>query len=93
MSLLEPRLAILDEIDSGLDVDALRVVAEGINHLRSPGRAMLVITHYPRLLEMVQPDRVHVLRDGRIVRSGGHQLAHQIEIDGYGAATPVGALP
>jgi Fe-S cluster assembly ATP-binding protein len=83
MSLLEPRLAILDETDSGLDIDALRVVAAGVEHLRSPERAMLIITHYPRLLEYVRPDRVHVLTAGRIVRSGGYELAHELEADGY----------
>ncbi|MEO7430293.1 MAG: Fe-S cluster assembly ATPase SufC [Acidimicrobiales bacterium] len=86
MSLLEPRLAILDETDSGLDIDALRVVAEGVEHLRSPDRAMLIITHYPRLLEHVQPDRVHVLSEGRIIRSGDHRLAHELETEGYRAS-------
>jgi Fe-S cluster assembly ATP-binding protein len=85
LSLLEPRLAILDETDSGLDIDALRAVADGIERLRSPDRAMLVITHYPRLLEHVRPDRVHVLNGGRIVRSGDHRLAHELEAEGYGA--------
>jgi Fe-S cluster assembly ATP-binding protein len=84
MTMLEPRLAILDETDSGLDIDALRLVAEGIERLRSPERAMLVITHYPRLLELVRPDRVHVLQGGRIVRSGDHTLAHELEAEGYG---------
>ena len=88
MSMLEPRLAILDETDSGLDIDALRVVAEGIERLRSPDRSMLIITHHPRLLDDVLPDRVHVLSGGRIVRSGGHDLAHELEADGYGS-TPV----
>jgi Fe-S cluster assembly ATP-binding protein len=83
MSMLEPRLAILDETDSGLDIDALRVVAHGIERMRGPDRTMLVITHYPRLLELVRPDRVHVLRDGRIVRSGDHRLAHELEVAGY----------
>jgi len=92
MSLLEPRFAILDEVDSGLDIDALSVVAEGITRLRSPERAMLIITHYPRLLDLVRPDRVHVLRDGRIVQSGDHRLAHEIEADGYGVAGPAIAL-
>ncbi len=86
MSMLEPRLAILDETDSGLDIDALRVVAKGIERLRSPERSMLIITHHPRLLEDVQPDRVHVLDAGRIVRSGGHELAYELEADGYGAS-------
>ncbi|HEX6093714.1 MAG TPA: Fe-S cluster assembly ATPase SufC [Dongiaceae bacterium] len=84
MTLLEPTLAILDETDSGLDIDALKVVAKGINALRSPDRSMLVITHYQRLLDYVQPDFVHVLSDGRIVRSGGRELAHQLEKEGYG---------
>jgi Fe-S cluster assembly ATP-binding protein len=83
MALLEPRFAILDETDSGLDIDALRVVAEGIERLRRPDRAMLVITHYPRLLEHVRPDRVHVLQHGRIVRSGGYDLATELETHGY----------
>jgi Fe-S cluster assembly ATP-binding protein len=83
MSLLEPRLAILDETDSGLDIDSLRVVATGIERLRSPERSMLVITHYPRLLELVRPDRVHVLDDGRIVRTGDHHLAVELEAHGY----------
>ena len=83
MSMLEPRLAILDETDSGLDIDALRVVADGIERMRGPERTMLVITHYPRLLELVRPDRVHVLQDGRIARSGDHRLAHELETEGY----------
>ena len=87
MSMLEPRLAILDETDSGLDIDALRIVARGIERLRGPDRSMLVITHYPRLLELVRPDRIHVLDGGRIVRSGGHELAHELEADGYGGMT------
>lgn len=93
MSLLEPRLAILDETDSGLDIDALRVVARGIQGLRSPERAMLIITHYPRLLDSVQPDFVHVLSEGRIVRSGDSTLARELETEGYGPrveAVPVG---
>jgi Fe-S cluster assembly ATP-binding protein len=85
LSLLEPRLAILDEIDSGLDVDALRLVAQGIERLRGPERSMLVITHYPRLLDMVRPDRVHVLRHGRVERSGDHSLAAELELDGFDA--------
>jgi len=84
MSLLEPTLAILDETDSGLDIDALKIVAKGINALRAPQRAMLVITHYQRLLDYVKPDFVHVLSNGRIVRSGGSELAHQLEKEGYG---------
>ena len=83
MALLEPRLAILDETDSGLDIDALRVVADGVNRLRSPDRSMLVITHYQRLLEYIVPDKVHVLGQGRIVRSGGPELALELEARGY----------
>lgn len=90
MAVLEPRLAILDETDSGLDIDALEVVARGINALRAPHRSMLLITHYPRLLERVVPDRVHVMLGGRIVRSGGPELAHQLEREGYG--TLLGAV-
>jgi Fe-S cluster assembly ATP-binding protein len=90
LALLEPRLVVLDEIDSGLDVDALRVVASGIERLRSPERSILVITHYPRLLEMVVPDRVHVLREGRIERSGDATLAAELASVGFdpGRATP-----
>jgi Fe-S cluster assembly ATP-binding protein len=84
MALLEPTLCILDEPDSGLDIDALRVVAAGIERLRTPERSFIVITHYPRLLEHVRPDRVHVLQDGRIVRSGDADLARELERDGYG---------
>lgn len=83
MAVLDPKLAILDETDSGLDIDALRIVADGINGLRSPDRAIVVITHYQRLLDYVQPDFVHVLSDGRIIRSGGKELAHELERDGY----------
>jgi Fe-S cluster assembly ATP-binding protein len=83
MSMLEPRLAILDETDSGLDIDALRIVAEGVNRLRTPDRAMLVITHYQRLLEYIVPDRIHVLAGGRIARSGGKELALELEEKGY----------
>ncbi len=83
MALLKPRLAVLDETDSGLDIDALRVVADGINRMRSPERATLLITHYQRLLDHVQPDHVHVLMGGRIVRSGGPDLALQLEAEGY----------
>lgn len=83
MSMLEPSLAVLDETDSGLDIDALKVVAEGVNALRSPERAMLVITHYQRLLDYLVPDVVHVLIDGQIVRTGGKDLAHQLEKEGY----------
>ncbi len=84
MSLLEPRLAILDETDSGLDIDALRIVAGGVNALRGPQRAMIVITHYQRLLDYIVPDHVHVLAGGRIVRSGGKELALELERRGYG---------
>ena len=83
MTLLEPSLAILDETDSGLDIDALKVVADGINALRGPERAMVVITHYQRLLDHVVPDKVHVLAGGRIVRSGGSELALELESRGY----------
>jgi Fe-S cluster assembly ATP-binding protein len=83
MSLLEPTLALLDETDSGLDIDALKVVADGVNALRSPGRAMVLVTHYQRLLDHVVPDRVHVLAGGRIVRSGGRELALELERRGY----------
>jgi Fe-S cluster assembly ATP-binding protein len=83
MALLEPKLAVLDETDSGLDIDALRVVADGVNRLRSPDRAMLVITHYQRLLEHIVPDVVHVLSKGRIVRTGGRELALELEANGY----------
>jgi Fe-S cluster assembly ATP-binding protein len=83
MAVLEPTLAVLDETDSGLDIDALRVVADGVNAMRSPERAFLVITHYQRLLEYIVPDFVHVLVDGRIVRSGGKELALELEARGY----------
>jgi Fe-S cluster assembly ATP-binding protein len=83
MAVLEPRFAILDETDSGLDIDALKIVAENVNALRAPDRAMLVITHYQRLLDYIKPDRVHVLAKGRIVTSGGPELAHELERDGY----------
>ena len=83
MALLEPKLAILDETDSGLDIDALRVVSEGVNALRAPDRSMLVITHYQRLLDHIVPDRVHVMSAGRIVRSGGPELALELEAKGY----------
>jgi Fe-S cluster assembly ATP-binding protein len=83
MSLLDPSLCILDETDSGLDIDALRIVAEGVNALRGPDRAMLVITHYQRLLDYIVPDRVHVLSDGRVARSGGPELALELEQTGY----------
>ena len=83
MSLLEPSLCVLDETDSGLDIDAVRIVAEGVNALRGPDRAMLVITHYQRLLDYIVPDRVHVLSDGRVARSGGPELALELEQTGY----------
>ncbi|HUH00798.1 MAG TPA: Fe-S cluster assembly ATPase SufC [Kofleriaceae bacterium] len=83
MAMLEPKLAVLDETDSGLDIDALRIVSEGVNALRSPDRSMLVITHYQRLLDYIVPDRVHVLVDGRIVRSGDKGLALELEKQGY----------
>ena len=83
MSVLEPRLAILDETDSGLDIDALRTVAAGVNALRSPQRAMIVVTHYQRLLNYIVPDYVHVLAEGRIVKSGGKELALELEESGY----------
>ena len=83
MAIFEPRLAILDETDSGLDIDALRLVAEGVNALRDPARAMLVITHYQRLLDYIVPDRIHVLAGGRIVAEGGKELALELEAKGY----------
>lgn len=83
MSLLEPSLAVLDETDSGLDIDALKIVAEGVNALRGPERSMIVITHYQRLLDYIVPDQVHVLSDGRIVKSGGKELALELEESGY----------
>jgi Fe-S cluster assembly ATP-binding protein len=83
MAVLEPRLAVLDETDSGLDIDALKIVAGGVNALRGPSRAMLVVTHYQRLLNYIVPDIVHVLTDGRIVRSGGKDLALELEAKGY----------
>ncbi len=85
MAVLEPELAIMDETDSGLDIDALRVVAEGVNRLRDPERAFVVITHYQRLLEYITPDVVHILLDGRIVETGGPELAARIEGEGYDA--------
>jgi len=85
MAMLEPKLAILDETDSGLDIDALQTVAKGINALRGPDRAVLLITHYQRLLEHVVPDRIHVLAGGRIVKSGGKELAAELEKTGYAA--------
>jgi Fe-S cluster assembly ATP-binding protein len=97
MAVLEPRLAILDETDSGLDIDALRIVADGVNRLRRPDRATVVVTHYQRLLNYIVPDVVHVLVDGRVVRSGGKELALELEERGYGwleeeaGAEPAGA--
>ncbi len=88
MAVLEPKLAILDETDSGLDIDALRTVADGVNELRDPKRAMVVITHYQRLLDYIVPDFVHVLLDGRIVRRGGKELALELERSGYAAFEP-----
>ncbi len=93
MALLEPTLAVMDETDSGLDIDALRIVAEGVNRLRSPERAMIVITHYQRLLDYIVPDQVHVLSKGRIVRSGGRELALELEKHGYGWIGDRGHLP
>jgi Fe-S cluster assembly ATP-binding protein len=84
MAVLEPRLAILDEVDSGLDIDALRIVADGVNALRAPERAMIVVTHYQRLLDYIRPDHVHVMANGRIVTSGGPELALELEKRGYG---------
>ncbi len=83
MAMLEPRLAILDETDSGLDVDAMRIVAQGVNKMQTPDRSTIVITHYDRLLEMIKPDVVHVLYQGRIVKTGGPELAKEIETKGY----------
>ena len=85
MAMLEPKLAILDEMDSGLDIDALREISEGVNALRSPERAMVLITHYQRLLEHIRPDHVHVLLGGRVVQSGGMELAEELEANGYAA--------
>ena len=95
MALLEPKLALLDETDSGLDIDALKVVANGVNSLRSPDRATIIVTHYQRLLDYIIPDYVHVLSAGRIVKSGGKELAFELEKKGYGwleaGVEPVGA--
>jgi Fe-S cluster assembly ATP-binding protein len=95
MALLEPKLAILDETDSGLDIDALKIVSQGVNAMRSPDRAVIVVTHYQRLLDYIVPDYVHVLSGGRIVKSGGKDLALELEKKGYGwletGAQPVGA--
>ena len=83
LMMLEPKYAILDETDSGLDIDALRIVANGVNAMRSPERGFLLITHYQRLLDYIKPDHVHVMAEGRIVRSGGPELAHELEKHGY----------
>ncbi len=91
MALFEPTLAVLDETDSGLDIDALRIVAEGVNRLVGPERAFLVITHYQRLLSYIVPDHVHILADGRIVRSGGKELAEELEEKGYAGIVPQAA--
>ena len=88
MAVLEPTLAILDETDSGLDIDALKVVARGVNALRRPDRSAIVVTHYQRLLDYIVPDFVHVLSEGRIVRSGGKELALELEDRGYGWIEP-----
>jgi Fe-S cluster assembly ATP-binding protein len=91
MAVLEPTLAVLDETDSGLDIDALRVVADGVNAMRSPDRAFVVVTHYQRLLNYIVPDFVHVLSEGRIVRSGGRELALELEEKGYAGQAAAGA--
>ncbi|NPA42418.1 MAG: Fe-S cluster assembly ATPase SufC [Chlorobi bacterium] len=87
MAVLEPVLAVLDETDSGLDIDALRAVAEGINRLRTRDNAFLLITHYQRMLDHIRPDRVHIMHDGKIVRSGGPELAERLEAEGYAGLT------
>jgi Fe-S cluster assembly ATP-binding protein len=92
MAVLEPRLAILDETDSGLDIDALKIVSKGVNTMRSPDRAIVLVTHYQRLLSHIVPDFVHVLVDGRIAKSGGPELALELEEKGYSWAEPVGAM-
>lgn len=84
MLVLEPKLAILDETDSGLDIDALRTVSEGVNHMRSPERSFIIVTHYQRLLDHIKPDFVHVLKDGKIIHSGNYELALKLEKEGYG---------
>jgi Fe-S cluster assembly ATP-binding protein len=91
MAVLEPTLAILDETDSGLDIDALKIVANGVNAMRSPDRAFIVVTHYQRLLNYIVPDFVHVLSDGVLVRSGGRELALELEEKGYGWIEPAGS--
>jgi Fe-S cluster assembly ATP-binding protein len=91
MAVLEPKMAILDETDSGLDIDALKIVAKGVNAMRSADRAILLVTHYQRLLDYIVPDHVHVLVDGRIVKSGGAELALELEEKGYGWTEPASA--
>jgi Fe-S cluster assembly ATP-binding protein len=93
MLVLQPKLAVLDETDSGLDIDALKTVAEGVNAMRSPDRAIVVVTHYQRLLNYIVPDRVHVLTEGRIARSGGKELALELEDKGYGWLEEAEAAP
>jgi Fe-S cluster assembly ATP-binding protein len=93
MAVLEPLLAVLDETDSGLDIDALKIVAQGVNKMRAPDRAILLVTHYQRLLNYIVPDVVHVLTDGRIVRSGGTELALELEDKGYAWLEPEAAVP
>jgi Fe-S cluster assembly ATP-binding protein len=93
MLVLQPKLAVLDETDSGLDIDALKTVAEGVNAMRSPDRAIVVVTHYQRLLNYIVPDRVHVLTDGRVARSGGKELALELEEKGYGWLEETEAVP
>ena len=83
MAVLQPKLAVLDETDSGLDIDALRIVAEGVNKLRNPDKAIILVTHYQRLLNYIEPDFVHVLADGKIVKEGGKELALELEEKGY----------
>ncbi len=84
MLVLEPKLAILDETDSGLDIDALKTVSDGVNHMRSPDRSFIIVTHYQRLLDHIKPDFVHVLKDGKIIKSGNYELALKLEKEGYG---------
>ena len=88
MALLEPRMAVLDETDSGLDIDALKVVSEGVSKLAGPDMGVLLITHYQRMLNYIKPDFVHIMVDGRIVESGGPELAHELEAEGYDAFLP-----
>jgi Fe-S cluster assembly ATP-binding protein len=92
LAVLEPKLAILDETDSGLDIDALKTVAEAVNKLRGPERSFVVVTHYQRLLNYIVPDRVHVLAEGRIVKSGGKELALELEAKGYDWVKPEAAV-